>query len=90
MTDVNEALVDFAPIAHRDDTVARACRGDPVRVYEELEILHALDEPKSMTGLQQELKAIPMIQNIVSHLAAKGDLTMADKRRERRSTTICR
>lgn len=44
----------------------------PVRIYEELEILHALDEPKSMTDFQQELDDTSIeIQDIVSHLPQK-------------------
>jgi len=55
VTYVNEALTDLTE-QHNVTTPLH----DPVaeiteRVYEELEVLHALDEPKSVTDLQQEL-----------------------------------
>jgi len=59
------------------------------RVYEELEVLHALDEPKSMADLQQELdRPAADVQEIVRRLEEKDTVAVTDGRVERRSTTI--
>lgn len=89
VTYVNEALADLTE-QHNVTTPLH----DPVaeitaRVYEELEVLHALDEPTSMIDLQQELdRTETEIQYIVSHLEEKDAVSMIDERVERRSTTI--
>jgi len=72
--DVRQRSVDRSHRAtQRDDTVARPCCGDHrARVYEELEVLHALDEPKSVTDLQQELDwPAADVQEIVRRLEEK-------------------
>ncbi|WP_336359200.1 hypothetical protein [Haladaptatus sp. ZSTT2] len=67
---------------------------DPVakiteRVYKELEVLHALDEPKSVTGLQQELDwSAADVQGIVRRLEAIDAVVVIAGRVKRRSTTI--
>lgn len=67
---------------------------DPVaeiteHVYKELEVLHALDEPRSMIDLQQELnRTATDVQEIVSRLEEKDAVTITDGRIGRRSTTI--
>ncbi|ELY30164.1 MarR family transcriptional regulator, partial [Haloferax volcanii] len=59
------------------------------RVYEELEVLHALDEPKSVADLQQELDwPAADVQEIVRRLEEKDTVAVTDGRVERRSTTI--
>lgn len=66
---------------------------DPVaettaRVYEEIEVLHALDDPKSMPTLQQELDYTPAeLQDIIRRLAEKDAVEITDDRIERLSTT---
>mgnify|MGYP000052899988 CR=1 FL=1 len=89
VTYVNEALSDLTE-RHNVTTPLH----DPVaeiteRVYEELEVLHSLDEPKSMPTLQRELDyATTELQEIVSRLEEKGTVTVTDGRVERLSTTI--
>ncbi len=89
VTYVNEALTDLTE-QHNVTTPLH----DPVaeiteRVYEELEVLHALEEPKSMTDLQQELNRPAMdVQDIVSRLEEKNAVMRTDERVERHSTTI--
>jgi hypothetical protein len=59
------------------------------RVYEELEVLHALDEPKSVADLQQELDwSAADVQEIVRRLEQKDAVVVTDGSVERRSTTI--
>ncbi|WP_137287734.1 DUF6036 family nucleotidyltransferase [Halorussus salinisoli] len=89
VTYVNEALTDLT-----EQHNVRTPLHDPVaeiteRVYEELEVLHALDEPKSVTDLQQELDwSAADVQEIVRRLEEKDAVVVADGRVERRSTTI--
>lgn len=89
VTYVNEALAELTE-RHNVTTPLH----DPVteitdRVYEELEVLHALDDPQSMADLQRELdRTATEIQDIVSRLAEKDAVTLIDERIERRSTTI--
>jgi hypothetical protein len=89
VTYVNEALTDLTE-QHNVTTQLH----DPIaeiteRVYEELEVLHALDEPKLMTDLQQELnRTATDVQDIVRHLEEKDAVAVTDGRVERRSTTI--
>ena len=89
VTYVNEALIDLTE-QHNVTTPLH----DPVaeiteRVYEELEVLHALDEPKSVTDLQQELDwSVAGVQEIVRRLEEKDAVVVTDGHVERRSTTI--
>ncbi|MFC7251846.1 DUF6036 family nucleotidyltransferase [Halomicroarcula sp. GCM10025324] len=89
VTYVNEALADLTE-EHNLTTPLH----DPVaeiteRVYEELEVLHVLDEPKSVTDLQQELDwPAADVQEIVRRLEGKDAVAVNDGRVERRSTTI--
>ncbi|SFR91025.1 hypothetical protein SAMN05216559_0868 [Halomicrobium zhouii] len=89
VTYVSEALSDLTE-RHNVTTPLH----DPVaeiteRVYQELEVLHVLDEPKSMSTLQQDLDyATTQLQEIVSRLEEKGAVTVTDTRVERLSTTI--
>jgi len=89
VTYVNEALADLT-----DRHNVRTPLHNPVaeiteRVYEELEVLHALDEPKSMPTLQQELDhTTAELQDIVSRLEEKDAVEVTDDRIERLSTTI--
>lgn len=89
VTYVNEALTDLTE-QHNVTTPLH----DPVaeiteRVYEELEVLHALDEPTSMTDLQHALdRTATEIQAIVRRLEEKDAVSVADGTVERRSTTI--
>ena len=58
-------------------------------VKAELEVLHVLDEPKSVTGLRQELDwSAADIQEIVRHLEEKDVVVVTEGYVERRSTTI--
>jgi len=89
VTYVNEALTDLTE-QHNVTTPLH----DPVaeiteRVYEELEVLHALDEPKSVTDLHQELDwSVADVQETVRRLEQKDAVAVIDGRVERRSTTI--
>jgi len=89
VTYVNEALTDLTE-QHNVTTPLH----DPVaeiteRVYEELEVLHALDEPKSVTDLHQELDwSVADVQEILRRLEQKDAVAVTDGRVERRSTTI--
>ncbi|QLG29809.1 hypothetical protein HUG10_19545 (plasmid) [Halorarum halophilum] len=89
VTYVNEALADLTE-QHNVTTPLH----DPVaeiteRVYEELQVLHALDEPKSVTDLQQELDwPAADVREIVGRLEEKDAVVVTDGRVERRSMTI--
>ena len=89
VTYVNEALADLTE-QHNVTTALH----DPVaeitaRVYEELEVFHALDEPKSMPTLQQELDySTAELQDILSRLEEKDAIEGSADRIERRPTTI--
>jgi predicted Rossmann fold nucleotide-binding protein DprA/Smf involved in DNA uptake len=89
VTYVNEALTDLTE-QHNVTTPLH----DPVaeiteRVYEELEVLHALDEPKSVTDLQEELDwPAADVQEIVRRLEEKDAVAVTDGRVKRHSTTI--
>ncbi|GKZ16246.1 hypothetical protein HAL_41270 [Haladaptatus sp. T7] len=89
VTYINEALTDLTD-QHNVTTPLH----DPVaeiteRVYEELEVLHALDEPKSVADLQQELDwSAADVQEIVRRLEEKDAVAVTDGRIERRSTAI--
>jgi hypothetical protein len=89
VTYVNEALADLTE-EHNVTTPLH----DPVaeiteRVYEELEVLHVLNEPKSVADLQQELDwPATDVQEIVRRLEGKDAVVVNDGRVERRSTTI--
>jgi hypothetical protein len=89
VTYVNEALTDLTD-QHNVTTPLH----DPVteiteRVYEELEVLHALGEPKSVADLQQELDwPAADVREIVRRLEEKDAVAVTDERVERRSTTI--
>ena len=89
VTYVNEALTHLTE-QHNVTTPLH----DPVaemteRVYEELEVLHALDEPKSVADLQQKLDwPASDVQEIMRRLEEKDAVAVTDGRVERRSTTI--
>ncbi len=89
VTYVNEALTHLTE-RHSVTTPLH----DPVaeiteRVYEELEVLHALDDPKSVADLQQENDwSAADIQGVVRRLEEKDAVAVTDRRVERRSTTI--
>mgnify|MGYP002760965343 FL=1 len=89
VTYVNEALADLT-----EQHNVRTPLHEPVaeiteRVYEELEVLHALDEPESMSALQQELDYTTVeLQDIVSRLEEKDAVKGTADRIERLSTTI--
>ncbi|WP_135536404.1 DUF6036 family nucleotidyltransferase [Halostella pelagica] len=89
VTYVNEALTDLT-----EQHNVRTPLHDPVaeiteRVYEELEVLHTLDEPKSMPALQQDLDySTAGLQDILNRLEEKDAVTVTDEHIERRSTTI--
>ena len=88
VTYVNEALADLT----EQHNVMTALH-DPVaeiteRVYEELEVIHAL-EPKSMLTLQQELDYSPAeLQDILTRLEEKDAIEGTADRIERLATTI--
>nr|WP_241430800.1 MarR family transcriptional regulator [Haloferax elongans] len=88
VTYVNDALTDLTE-QHNVTTPLH----DPVaelteRVYEELEVLHALDDPKSVAALQQELDwPAAAVQEIVRRLEEKDAVAVTDGRVERRATT---
>jgi hypothetical protein len=89
VTYVNEALTNLTEqhnvTTPLDDPVAEISE----RVYEELEVLQALDEPTSMTGLQQDLDhTTTELQDIVSRLEEKGAVAATNDHVERLSTTI--
>jgi uncharacterized protein (DUF2164 family) len=89
VTYVNEALTDLT-----DQYNVTTSLHDPVaeiteRVYEELEVLHALDGPKSVADLQQELEwPAADVQEIVRRLEEKDAVAVTDGRVEHRSTMI--
>jgi hypothetical protein len=89
VTYVSEALTELT-----EQHNVRTPLHDPIaeiteRVYEELEVLHTLDEPKSMSTMQQELDyATTELQGIVNRLEEKGAVTVTNDRVERLSTTI--
>lgn len=89
VTYVNEALTDLTE-QHNVTTPLH----DPVaeiteRVYEELEVLQILDEPTSMTELEQDLdRTATELHDIVSRLEEKGAVAVTDDLVERLSTTI--
>jgi hypothetical protein len=89
VTYVNEALADLTE-EHNVTTPLH----DPVaeiteRVYEELEVLHALAEPKSVADLQQELDwPAADVREIVKRLEGKDAVAVTNGRVNRRSTTI--
>jgi hypothetical protein len=89
VTYVNEALADLTE-QHNVTTPLH----DPVaeitaRVYEELEVLQALGEPKSMPTLQQELDySTAELGDIVRRLEEKDAIEGTTDRIERLSTTI--
>jgi hypothetical protein len=89
VTYVNEALADLT----EEHNVTTPLHG-PVaeiteRVYEELEVLHALNEPKSVADLQQELDwPAADVREIVKRLEGKDAVAVTNGRVERRSTMI--
>lgn len=89
VTYVNEALTDLT-----EQYNVRTPLHEPVaeiseRVYEELEVLHALEESSSMTDLQQDLdRSRTELQEIVRRLVEKGAVEVTDDHMERLSTTI--
>jgi predicted transcriptional regulator len=89
VTYVNEALADLTEQHNVTTALHSPVAETTERVYEELEVLHALDEPKSMPTLQQELDyTTAELQDIVSRLKEKDAVEVTDDRIERLSTTI--
>ncbi|USZ73514.1 DUF6036 family nucleotidyltransferase [Natronosalvus halobius] len=89
VTYVNEALTDLTEQHNVTTPLHGPVAEITERVYEELEVLHALDESKPMADLQQELdRPATDIQEIVRRLEEKDALVVTDGRVERRSTTI--
>jgi len=89
VTYVNEALTDLTEqynvTTPLGDTVAEITG----HVYEELEVLQALDEPRSMTALGEELdRTVAEVQDIVSRLEGKNAIAITDGQVKRRSMTI--
>ncbi|GAB3686712.1 hypothetical protein GCM10028857_19260 [Salinarchaeum chitinilyticum] len=89
VTYVNEALANLTE-QHNVTTPLH----DPVaeitgRVYEELEVLHALDGPKSVTELQRELdRTETAVRDVVKRLERKDAVKTIDDRVERQSMEI--
>jgi len=89
VTYVNEALADLTEQHNVTTALHSPVVETTERVYEELEVLHALEEPKSMPTLQQELDyTTAELQDIVSRLKEKDAVEVTDDRIERLSTTI--
>jgi len=89
VTYVNEALTDLTEQHNVTTPLHDSVAEITERVYEELEVLHALDEPKSVTDLQEELDwPAADVQEIVSRLEEKDAVVVTDGHVERRSMTI--
>lgn len=89
VTYVNEALTDLTEQYNVTTPLHDPVAEITEHVYKELEVLHALDEPRSMIDLQQELnRTATDVQEIVSRLEEKDAVTITDGRIGRRSTTI--
>ena len=89
VTYVNEALTDLTERYNVTTPLHEPVAESTKRVYEELEVLHALDEPKSMSDLQQELdRAAADVQDIVRRLEEKDAVAVTDGHIDRRSTTV--
>lgn len=89
VTYVNEALTDLTE-QHRVTTPLHEPVADITEhVYEELELLHALEEPKSMSDLQRELgRTETAVEDVVQRLEDKGAVTKANGLIERQSMEI--
>ncbi|MCU4744162.1 DUF6036 family nucleotidyltransferase [Natronoglomus mannanivorans] len=89
VTYVNEALADLTEQHNVRTPLHSPVAEITERVYEELEALHALDEPKSMPTLQQKLEySMAELQDIVNRLEEKGAVAVSDDRVKRLSTTV--
>ena len=89
VTYVNEALTDLTEQHNVTTPLHNPVAEITERVYEELEVLHVLDEPTSMTDLQQDLdRTATELQDIVSRLDEKGAVAVTNDHVERLSTTI--
>ena len=89
VTYVNEALIDLTEQYNVTTPLHDSVAEITERVYQELEVLHVLDEPKSVTGLRQELDwSAADIQEIVRRLEEKDVVVVTEGYVERRSTTI--
>lgn len=89
VTYVNEALTDLTEEHNLTTPLHDPVAEITARVYEELEVLHALEEPTSMTDLQQDLdRTATEIQAIVRRLEEKDAVSVTDGTVERHSTTI--
>ncbi len=89
VTYVNEALTDLTEQHNVRTPLHDSVAEITERVYEELEVLHALDEPKSIPTLRQELDySTAELQDILSRLKEKGAVEGTDDRIGRLSTTI--
>lgn len=89
VTYVNEALTDLTEQYNVTTPLHDPVAEITERVYEGLEVLHALDEPKSMPTLQQERKySTAELQDIVNRLEEKDAVAANDDHVERLSTTL--
>lgn len=89
VTYVNEALTDLTEQYNVTTPLHDPVAEITERVYEELEVLHALDEPKSMPTLQQERNySTAELQDIVNRLEEKDAVAANDDHVERLSTTL--
>ncbi|MDZ7849701.1 MAG: DUF6036 family nucleotidyltransferase [Halodesulfurarchaeum sp.] len=89
VTYVNEALTDLTEQHNVTTPLHEPVAEITERVYEELEVLHALDEPKLVADLQGELDlSAADVQEIVRRLEEKDAVVLTDGRVERRSSTI--
>lgn len=89
VTYVNESLTDLTDQHNVTTPLHEPVAEITARIYEELEVLHALDEPNSMLSLQQELEySTSELQDIVNRLEEKGAVQNTDDHIERLSMTI--
>jgi len=89
VTYVNEALTDLTEQHNLTTPMHERVAEVTERVYEELEVLYALEEPKSVTDLQRELDCTAVdVQDIVRRLEEKGAIEVIDGLVERRSMMI--
>jgi predicted transcriptional regulator len=86
---VNEALTDLTEQHNVTTPLHEPVAEITERVYEELEVLHALDGPKSVADLRTELdRTATEVREIVSRLEEKDAVRITERRVERRSTTF--
>lgn len=89
LTYVNEALTELTEEQYVTTPLHNPVSEITERVYEEHEVLHALDTPKSMADLKQELdRTVSDVEDIVRRLEEIDAVAIIDGRIEHRSTTI--